>query len=335
VRAASRIAPGLALLACALAAPAAYAGPSSAAEQTFQRGRALMAKKQFAEACAAFEQSQQLDPELGTLFNLADCDAQLGKVATAWKMFRELALTDPNLDRRKLSADAAKDLDGKLPRVFVSVPNAPAGTVLQLDGNDATALIGVATPVDVGAHAIAVSAPGFRAWNGHVDATIGHTSRIAVQLEPLAGEPPQPAPVPPTSAPPPPAPPPPEQPATTPPAPSAAAVTSTSTSASEPAPVARRGKLPMIVGASTIGLGLLVGASAYALYDHAESEPAFSAFNNSRQAVDLGDVSTGVVLVGAVVLGAGFYLWHSSGSAVTIAPQVGADHAGATLVGTF
>ncbi|HEY1549617.1 MAG TPA: tetratricopeptide repeat protein, partial [Kofleriaceae bacterium] len=89
----------------------AFADPGHVADETFERGRALMAKKQYAEACAAFEQSQRLDPQFGTLFNLADCEVQLGKLATAWGRYRELERTDSNQERRALSAQLATQLE--------------------------------------------------------------------------------------------------------------------------------------------------------------------------------------------------------------------------------
>ena len=50
----------------------------------FDRGRELLKQHSYQEACAAFENSQQLDPQFGTLYNLAECSTQLGKLATAW-----------------------------------------------------------------------------------------------------------------------------------------------------------------------------------------------------------------------------------------------------------
>src|SRR5215470_18019771 len=96
-----------ALLLVAVAGIAA-GDPHDVAEQQFVRGRALMKQHKYAEACAAFEQSQRLDPQLGTLFNLADCEVEIGKVASAWKIYRELEKSDPNPDRRALSAELAK-----------------------------------------------------------------------------------------------------------------------------------------------------------------------------------------------------------------------------------
>src|SRR5262245_43916079 len=53
------------------------------AEALFDKGVADMEAKRFDEACPAIEQSYQLDPRLGTLFTLAECEAARGRIATA------------------------------------------------------------------------------------------------------------------------------------------------------------------------------------------------------------------------------------------------------------
>src|SRR5262245_54294463 len=101
-----------------------------------------MKQHRYAEACAEFEQSQRLDPQLGTLFNLANCEVEIGKVASAWKIFRELEKNDPNPDRRAISSDLAKKLEKRLPKLIVTVPARPSGLVLAIDKVDSTAFVG-------------------------------------------------------------------------------------------------------------------------------------------------------------------------------------------------
>ena len=58
----------------------------SEAEALYDKGRKLMAVHRTAEACAAFEQSQKVEPAVATLIALATCREMLGQLATAWKL---------------------------------------------------------------------------------------------------------------------------------------------------------------------------------------------------------------------------------------------------------
>jgi len=89
------------------AQPSAASQASTAAGALFDKGRQYLTAGKYAEACAAFEHSQQLDPQLGTLFNLATCNAHLGKLATAWGEFHDIAQRDTNKTRRAAAALAA------------------------------------------------------------------------------------------------------------------------------------------------------------------------------------------------------------------------------------
>src|SRR5688572_15414925 len=65
----------------------------SDAARLFSEGRTLVIAKRFAEACPKFEQSQRLEPRLGTQLNVAFCQERLGKIATAWLGFQEAVIT--------------------------------------------------------------------------------------------------------------------------------------------------------------------------------------------------------------------------------------------------
>src|SRR5436305_3826151 len=77
-------------VALVLAAGTARAQPSGAqAETLFRQGKDLMAKGKIAEACAAFDASQKLDPTISTLLNQAACREKNEQFATAWGLFLE------------------------------------------------------------------------------------------------------------------------------------------------------------------------------------------------------------------------------------------------------
>ncbi|HEX2686885.1 MAG TPA: choice-of-anchor D domain-containing protein, partial [Kofleriaceae bacterium] len=92
------------------------AASTKAAEETFTQGRELLKQGKYAEACTAFEQSQRLDPQFGTQYNIAGCYEKTGKLATAWNLYRALARSDTNPTRRSKSAALAASLGRRVPK---------------------------------------------------------------------------------------------------------------------------------------------------------------------------------------------------------------------------
>lgn len=169
-------------LALALAKPAF--AQKAEADAAFQRGKALMAKGQTAEACSEFETSMRLEPLNGTLYNLALCHEAVGKIASAWSELKELAANDKNAARAKDAARRAAALEKKLTRMRIEVATPVDGLVIKRDDIEVTALAGRDVPVDPGRYTFIASAP------GHADATVeadlsspGQT--IAVTIPPL------------------------------------------------------------------------------------------------------------------------------------------------------
>src|SRR4051812_44001967 len=76
-----------------MGAPAsALAGDgAAAAEVLFSDGKRLAQEGNYAAACPKFEESQKLDPGMGTLYRLADCYEHVGRTASAWAAFVEVA----------------------------------------------------------------------------------------------------------------------------------------------------------------------------------------------------------------------------------------------------
>src|SRR5689334_19256125 len=66
----------------ALASPA-FADDPAAAEALFNRGRADMDAGRYEAGCKAIAESQRLDPRPGTLFTLAVCEKEWGRIASA------------------------------------------------------------------------------------------------------------------------------------------------------------------------------------------------------------------------------------------------------------
>jgi tetratricopeptide (TPR) repeat protein len=178
-----RVASSLALLLWA-ATPAHAEGSEAAATAQFDQGRALMKAGKFKEACEAFEKSQKLDPANGTLFNLAGCHEKIGKLASAWVAYRDLAQRDTNAKRKSESAKHAKDLDKRIPKLLLTAANPPAGMTVTLDGADALPLVGIENPVDLRDYKVVASAPGFQPFETVVAVkTEGKTITVKLELE--------------------------------------------------------------------------------------------------------------------------------------------------------
>jgi hypothetical protein len=168
---------------------------NAVADQLFNQARELAKANRWTEACPKFEASLRAAPSLGTRLNLADCYEHIGKLASAWGMFRdaiELATKagDKRRDYAKKQADA---LAPRLPKLTISMPeHPPAGLVVARDGApiDAGAL-GVALYVDPGAHAITASAPGFEAFTQTVTLAEGKAEMLALPALTAAPVPPQ------------------------------------------------------------------------------------------------------------------------------------------------
>src|SRR5258708_3181799 len=69
----------------------AHANDVAMAQSLFDDAKKLVGEGRYADACVKFEQSQKLDPGMGTLFNLADCFEHVGKTASAWAGFLDVA----------------------------------------------------------------------------------------------------------------------------------------------------------------------------------------------------------------------------------------------------
>jgi hypothetical protein len=162
----------LVALVLVVAPRAAYAdGPRDAlaAEALFSEARALIKDGRWDDACPKLEASHALDPALGTLLNLAECYAKVGKTASAWLRYREAAAKAVQLgqkEREAIARDRAKALEERLCKMTVSAP-AIDGLAVRRDGAPSTA--NVALPVDPGKHEIVAEAPGHTSFTTQID----------------------------------------------------------------------------------------------------------------------------------------------------------------------
>lgn len=141
------------------------------AEALFDEGVTLMKSGDLNSACPKLEQSQEVDPAVGTLLYLAECYEGLGRTASAWTTFREaasMANASGQAERGRVGEARALRLEPSLSRLVVQVAaeNAalPEFKVTRGKLLVPQAAWGTGVPVDPGSLRIEASAPGFEPW---------------------------------------------------------------------------------------------------------------------------------------------------------------------------
>jgi tetratricopeptide (TPR) repeat protein len=186
------------LLACLAAAQPplrahAQAENKIAAEALFDRGVALMKEGKFAEACPQLEQSQAIERGIGTMLYLAECYERLGRVASAWALFREAASAaraEGQPDRADLGAARAAKLEPNLPKLRLEVApgNQMPDFVVLLNGVALSSSAWAAVfPVDPGDTRIEARAPGHRSFL-HVEHIAAESATTVVSVPVLDPE---------------------------------------------------------------------------------------------------------------------------------------------------
>ena len=174
----SQLAPALVLLGATLTLRSVARADSSAlnkasAESLFEDAMKLVADKRYPEACPKFEESQRLDPAMGTQFRLAECYEAVGRTASAWANYLEVADTARNAgqaERERVARERAGSAEAKLSRltVVVSTPDLPGLEVRRGGVVLGKAQWGSPVPVDPATYDVAASAPAKLAWSGVV-----------------------------------------------------------------------------------------------------------------------------------------------------------------------
>jgi hypothetical protein len=175
----------------AVAVPAAAQSERAAAVERFDEGRTAMQGGNLEVACSKFAETNRLDPAVGTVFNLANCEEQRGRLATAWALFKDVAgrmkADDPRLG---VAQERISALSPRVPRlVLINDPQAPPGTRARVDDREiASSSFGLELPVDPGNHRVLVHVPNAPARTVEVTIVDGETLRI--NLVPAAETPP-------------------------------------------------------------------------------------------------------------------------------------------------
>ncbi len=316
-------------LSLTLPAQAQTGGANPAAEALFDEGRSLAAKGHFAEACPKFEASEQLDPGLGTLLNLAECYEKLGKTASAWAEYREaipLARAAGSKVRQDLATQRAAALESRLSTLTIHAPSGAAAVEIHRDGVLVQpAELGSAIPVDPGPHKIEASAPGKQSWSSTIEVG-SDASKLTVDVPVLAASdskasaPTSVAPVAPVAP--------------------DAAVAAPAHSGS---PQRITAVVVAAVGVVGLGLGTVFGLQAGSTWSRAKSECTLSyptacgsnSVGSQSSAKSEATVSTVAFIAGGVALGIGAVLWLTADTGKKESVALGFGPGAAFLRGSF
>lgn len=151
----------------------------AAAEALFQSGATLLDQQKIAEACEKFDASYTLDPALGTRLRLADCYDRVGRTASAWALFSEVAAAaraQGQEERADIAAVRVEDLEKRLSTLVLAVEPAVVqpGLTVTLNGTAIPeASWNVPLPVDPGSQSVQASAPSFAPWSGNIEVPLG------------------------------------------------------------------------------------------------------------------------------------------------------------------
>lgn len=164
------------LLACSTVA---QADAKSEAILLFDQGLKEMKAGQFEKACNSFERSIATYSDSGTKGSLAKCYEKLGRLASSWKMWRELADLAPSGDLRRDAAAQAAKLEPKIGRYVIKLTNPPPDLAVTLNGSPTT-LTNVPVPIDAGGVIVRAYAAGRKDWAAELSATDGNVLTIEI-----------------------------------------------------------------------------------------------------------------------------------------------------------
>jgi hypothetical protein len=281
-------------------AGAGLAQSAAAAEALFREGKALLEAGDAASACPKLEQSQRLEPAVGTVALVAYCHEQQGKLASAWQGYLSAAAMARDAgqkQREQVARSKASELEPRLSKLTIQVEDPVVGVAITRGGSPVPqAEWGVALPIDPGSVDVAARASGHRAWRATIEVPPeGALLTVRVpRLEPEAPSSPARAPAPASAA----------------------------GAQEEESSWVGRNALPLVafgVGAAALGAGAYFGWRAMSKNDASGSECVDNQCTDRglalrREALDAANVSTIASGVGLAAIGAGVLLLVAGGS---------------------
>ena len=143
---------------------------SAEAEAMFNEGDKLMAAGKLAEACSAFEASNNLDPRAGTLIRLGECREANHQLASAWTAYKDALARVKDPHKRDIATAKVSELEPKLSHLTIVVgAHKVDGLAITRDGKTVDPVMwDRSLPVDGGVYTVGASAPGYVEWKATI-----------------------------------------------------------------------------------------------------------------------------------------------------------------------
>jgi tetratricopeptide (TPR) repeat protein len=181
--------------AVSIAARAAAEGETDSrrAARLFEEARVLLEQEEFEAACLKLQQSQQLDPQLGTQLHLAHCYEKRGQLLPAYRAFQAAAELAAQRNehgsqepREKLARERVESLAAQLPMLELRVSDASDPTlVITLDSEPIDRKQwNRPLAIEAGEHVLHAEAPERQAWDQTFQ--IAAPARLAIGVPKLA-----------------------------------------------------------------------------------------------------------------------------------------------------
>lgn len=274
----------------------------AAAQAAFDEGMRLMDAGHYEQACERIAKSLELDPGMAAQFRLAECYERLGRTASAWKNYNDVAHAAGAAgmqERERVAQQRAQRLQTKLATVVITVSETVAsvpGLQVKRDGvNVPPKLWDAPIPVDPGAVQVVATAPGHEPWSTEVViAGDGDVQRIEIPPFPDAGG-------------------------------SAGATAGDEGMSGQTI----AGITLAAIGTAAMGAGVIIGVAAKPRYDesddHCQDDLCDQEGLDIRDSVRTqGNIATAVFVIGAAALVGGAVLWIT-------APSGGGEDGGADV----
>ncbi len=182
------------------------AADAATARTLFDQAKKLMEKGEYAEACPKLEEGVRLNPGIGMRFNLAVCWEHIGRTASAWSLYLDVAAAAKlakQTKRENDARDAAAKLEPKLSKLTIEIPDDAKVPGLEVKRNGTVVgegAVSVAAPVDPGLYAIEATAPDHKTWSTEAkvlpdgDKVVVSVPKLEKVVKPAAPPPPPPPP---------------------------------------------------------------------------------------------------------------------------------------------